>query len=278
MNVTFNTTNYSRPSFNNNVQHNQTRVAAHKNQPTFTAMPKVPESSSLFNNFSKKYDDVAEWIAKNFTSKVIDSKPINYLADKFKDSKNLFQHCLTIGSLITSGLYMYKTATNEKLDKDRRNTLTVNQGLTFLVSTIGAYSLDKAINPWWENQSAKFISSQLNDEKFYTDFVNNNNAIKAANKALKEEAKRTGKHVDLKSTRKALDALYDSPLYKNLLDDAQSALNTKVKGFGALKSMIVFGLVYRYIVPVAVTKPANKLCEIYLEHKQKNKEQKAQQA
>lgn len=41
----------------------------------------------------------------------------------------------------------------------------------------------------------------------------------------------------------------------------------KIKGMGMLRSMIVFALVYRYIVPVAVTKPANILCEKYLAHK-----------
>ena len=44
-------------------------------------------------------------------------------------------------------------------------------------------------------------------------------------------------------------------------------ITKKIKGIGLLKSMIVFGFVYRFFVPVVVTKPANKLCDMYLEHK-----------
>ena len=44
-------------------------------------------------------------------------------------------------------------------------------------------------------------------------------------------------------------------------------LHSKIKGMGPLRSMIVFGFVYRFFVPVAVTKPANKLCDMYLAKK-----------
>ena len=64
------------------------------------------EKSSIFKPLSDFYDRCTDSVAKYFTSKVVDSKPMNYIADKLKDSNNLFQHCLTTGSLITSGLYM----------------------------------------------------------------------------------------------------------------------------------------------------------------------------
>lgn len=47
---------------------------------------------------------------------------------------------------------------------------------------------------------------------------------------------------------------------------------------GPLKSIIVFGFVYRYFVPVAVTKPANKLCEMYLKHKKEKGQQEVNKA
>ena len=49
----------------------------------------------------------------------------------------------------------------------------------------------------------------------------------------------------------------------------------KIKGMGLLRSMTVFALVYRYIVPVAVTKPANIFCEKYLAHKKAKAENQA---
>ena len=89
------------------------------------AVKTAEEKSSIFKPLSDFYDRFTDSVTKHFTSKVVDSKPMNYIADKFKDSSNLFQHCLTIGSLITSGLYMEKTLTNDKLDKDRKQTLAI---------------------------------------------------------------------------------------------------------------------------------------------------------
>jgi hypothetical protein len=52
----------------------------------------------------------------------------------------------------------------------------------------------------------------------------------------------------------------------------------KVKGMSPLRTMIVFGFVYRYFVPVAVTKPANKLCDIYLQKKHERENKNSQKA
>ncbi len=49
-------------------------------------------------------------------------------------------------------------------------------------------------------------------------------------------------------------------------------LTTLIDGMGVLKSLFVFGMVYRYIVPVLVMKPANKL-GAYLHKKNAEKEQ-----
>ena len=46
---------------------------------------------------------------------------------------------------------------------------------------------------------------------------------------------------------------------------------------GLLRTMLVFGFVYRYFVPVVVTKPANWLCEKYLSHKKAKNEAKQDQ-
>ncbi len=36
-------------------------------------------------------------------------------------------------------------------------------------------------------------------------------------------------------------------------------LNNKIKGMGIFKSLFIFGMIYRYVVPVLIMKPANKL-------------------
>ena len=35
-------------------------------------------------------------------------------------------------------------------------------------------------------------------------------------------------------------------------------LNNKIKGMGIFKSLFIFGMIYRYVVPVLIMKPANK--------------------
>ena len=286
MNVTLNTN-----TFNNNRYYNQNNNAAKQH---FTANPSsrvvdaaeevlkkaASEESSLFEPFLKFYDNCTDKIAEKFTSKVIDSKPTFWLADKLKNSDNLFQHCLTTGSVITSGLNKQKTLTNDKHDKDRKRTLAWNKALKFIVSTIGAYTLDKSLKNWWENVTARYAGYQLGDEKFAENFKNSNIKIAEENKAIKAAAKKKGVKPELKSLLKVEKEVKKHDYYKSLeaiggdMKEAKAFMG-KIKGMGMLRSMIVFALVYRYIVPVAVTKPANILCEKYLAHKKAKAENQA---
>lgn len=222
------------------------------------------KQSAFFKPFTALYDRMTDNIAKNFTSKVIEWSPLIKLADKFKNSKNLFQHCLTVGSAITSGLYMQRTYTNKNMDRDRRNTLVVNQGLTFLVSTAGAYGLDKYVKGGWDNITARFAGHLMNDADFYNNFKEQKaNAVK-----LLKEAKKNKNKIDIKlpDVTKMVKSHNNFKALK--AEDAKYTLNL-LKGMRLLRTMIVFGFIYRFFVPVAVTKPANKLCEMYLEHKKK---------
>ena len=235
----------------------------------------APKQSGFFAPFAEKYDKLTDYIADKFTSKYIDSKPIEYLADKFKNSKHLYQHTLTVGSVITSGLYMQRTYTNDKLDKDRRNTLVVNQGLTLLISTAGAYLLDKSINGWWEGVTARFAGHLVGDKDFYTDYLAKRNKIQNENKLIKQSIK-DGKQAELKEMPRIIDLIKENAQFKKITSEAERELiKTKIKGMSPMKSMIVFGFVYRYFVPVAVTKPANKLCELYLTHKKAKQEKQS---
>ena len=103
--------------------------------------------------------------------------------------------------------------------------------------------------------------------KFLTDTIDS--AVKTAKE--NDEPLKKIKTIKLdKFTKK----LVDNGRIPKLAEKAQK----QVKGMGLLRSMIVFGFVYRYFVPVAVTKPANKLCDMYLEHKKAKEAQKAQVA
>ena len=268
MNLTVTPLNqYNRPVFKANIQKTAEQLLSEAGS----------QESGLFAPLNKVYEKVTDKIADKFTSRLVNFGPLNYLAEKFKDSKNLYQHTLTVGSVITSGLYMQRTYTNKNLDKDRRNTLVVNQGLTLAVSTAGAYLLDKYLKTWWDDVTARFAGHLLNDKDFYKNFKEQKNAINAENKALLNAAK-DGIKPELKSLPRVDKLIKKHSLFKALTEKNQSILMDKIKGIGLMRSMIVFGFVYRYFVPVAVTKPANKLCDMYLEHKKAKAAQQTQKA
>ena len=278
MNITINSNTYANNRLYNQKQNNNSYKPNFKANAASTVsdaaeqiLEKASKSeSSLFKPITDAYEKMTDSIADKFTSKFVDSKPLDWLADKLKNSKNLFQHCLTVGSVITSGLYMQRTLTNKELDKDRKNTLAVNQGLTFAVSTVGAYALDKYVKGWWDNVTARFAGHLLGDNKFYSDYLANKAAVIKENKELLAASKGSNIKPELKEMPSVIKSIENNSFYKSLLsnagDDAKT-LMTKVKGMSPLRTMIVFGFVYRYFVPVVVTKPANILCEKYLAHK-----------
>lgn len=55
------------------------------------------------------------------------------------------EHMSTTGSLITSGVYVQQTLSNDKLDKQKRTTLAFNQALCFVVPTILAYFVNSKL-------------------------------------------------------------------------------------------------------------------------------------
>lgn len=274
MNLTV-TPSVTNQKYNNYKQNNITfKAKTEKIAEQFLNEAGVKESS-LFAPFNRKYEQFTDWLADKATSHIVNWKPLTGLADKLKNTDNLFQYCLTLGSVITSGLYMQRTLTNKELDKDRKQTLAVNQGLTLIVSTIGAYALDGYVKDWWENVTAKFAGHLLDDKEFYDKFIKQKKEIKAENKKLLAEAK-GGEKPELKLIPKITKLMEKHHNYFTKLPEEQEIMHSKVKGMGPLRSMIVFGFVYRFFVPVAVTKPANKLCEMYLENKKAKAAAKAE--
>ena len=296
MNVTLNTfNNYNKYQ---NRQQNPRNTQSFTANPTVVTENVVSGSSRFFEPFTKLYEKSTDFLAQYISKPILDNSIFGKIADSLKDTKNLFQHCLTLGSVVTSGLYMQRTLTNKDLEKDRRNTLAVNQGITLVVSTIGAYTLDKYLKSWWENVTAKFVGHQVEDNNFTKDFKDIKSATKFINKTLKEgkntdivqlldQAKNDLKMNDdaVKIMKETIDKLknsgeeikslpsmglnsfIDKLVKNNRIVKLDKALNNKIKGMGLLRSMIVFGFVYRFFVPVAVTKPSNMLCDKYLEYK-----------
>lgn len=265
-----------------------------QNTPRYNQQPSFGSATELADRFTRKskvskfltrpikaikdgYEGLGEGAAKHIIPKVFDNKFFDKCTEHFKDTDNLFKHFLTVGSLITSGMYMYKTLTNDKLDQDRKNTLAVNQFLTFALATAGAYALDGYLADWWQKQTAKYASAALEDKTIYKDFVEefkkNKQEIKEIKAYNKTVSKAEQKEISVLKAEKFI-----KERAKNVLVDKKDLAQfmDRVKGMGLLKSMLVFALVYRYIVPVAVTKPANILCDKYLANKKAKEAEKMQ--
>lgn len=309
MNITLNNTSYRYNQYNTQC----------RPKPVFKGNPagKVAEaagevgrelssnSSKFFAPFTKMFDQTSEWLCQKVAKPVLGSKWFGGFAEKVQNADNLFQHCLTTGSVITSGLYMQRTLANKDMDKDRKNTLAVNQFLTLCVSTAGAYTMDKYLKSWWEDMSAKYVGHKVMDENFAKDFKDVKVSINKINKALKKNAdtdilklaEESRKELNMtdagyKLLSETIEKAKDNKVVKSLeninlkgfmdklvkqerIPKLTSSLKKQIHGFGLLRSMLVFGFVYRYFVPVAVTKPANKLCDMYLERKKAKEAQNA---
>ncbi len=221
--------------------------------------------------FTGKYDNFCTWVGKNVSRRLFDNGFIDGIAGKVQGKDNAIKFFLIGGSALTSGVYMQQTLINKKMDKDRKKTLAVNQFLTFLLSTAGALLLDKHLKTWWDKKKDQFFDLKVpNAEDIRNSMKQMNEKIKLKNEKIadadKEPLYKLGSYLEKFGKKHFLN------------EDDYKAFMTKYKGFGELRSIIVFAMVYRFLVPLMVTKPANFLCDKYLAHKKAKDSEKLQQA
>ncbi len=277
MQVNFQTYNVNRP-----VQ-----------QPAFKSAPRV--HSKLFDPIKKQYDNLAEGIARNYYEKFYRSKFAKRFVDKTKNIKNMTTHMSAIGATLISGMYTIRTLQNDKLDPEKRKTLALNDVMTWGLSTAGSYFLDSKLANWWDGVTTRFAANYLLDNprakrtrtfgewdskninQFMQDwYVRKNNRIDKLNKKI-EDSLADGSYKGLRKPNLHHVKAEDAIPYKNIRDFNLDVLKNKrlttlIDGMGVLKSLFVFGMVYRYIVPVLVMKPANKI-GAYIHKKNAEKEQ-----
>ena len=110
---------------------------------TFKARPSK-NSPSFKGKIDKAID---EWIgrtyAKYYAIPLTNKNWVRNLAEQFtKIPGDMTEHMATLGSAITSGVYVSRTLNNKDLDDDKKKTLAINQGLCFVFPTIGAYTIN----------------------------------------------------------------------------------------------------------------------------------------
>lgn len=124
--------------------------------------PQQTETKSAQVSFKgKKETALGRWISefygKHYGRKVMNSEKIQNVSEKMSNIPGeMTEHMATLGSILTSATYMYKTLNNKDLDSDKRKTLAVNQGLCCIIPTIGAYTVSKLLSKFKKNAEYKY--------------------------------------------------------------------------------------------------------------------------
>ena len=84
---------------------------------------------------------MAKWFGMLAQSQAFE-KIVTWANKKAIIKNNLFSHLFVVGSAVLSSFYIGKTLNNDKMDKDKRRTLAINQGATFIISTILGYTFE----------------------------------------------------------------------------------------------------------------------------------------
>ena len=109
---------------------------------------------------------VSRFFADYYGKYILNSDAMRKVSEFFAnlDKKgDVTRHFQTFGSLITSSAYMHSTLKNKEFDKDNARTLAVNQGLSFLLPTIAAYTVDLAIREI--NKQCEYAYSAAQEKK-----------------------------------------------------------------------------------------------------------------
>lgn len=246
-------------------------------KPAFTGSPvqageeivaTVASKSKLFDPLFRIWDSFIGFGAKHIIAPFLDFKPIRWFANKTKDVDGMVNHLNVASSAAISGMYIKKTLDNDKLDKDRRNTLAINQALVFAVSTAGSYLLDDSLGNWWNNTvTPKYAGIFLDEKDKMAEFIQKNKEIRKFNKTASKDAK--------KDMLKVMDYVK-----KEINPDSikLEKLNTRLKGMDVAKKLFIFATVYRYIAPILVTPLANRIGDRYLQYKKAKEAEQTKQA
>lgn len=144
-------------------KHKADAVAEQKSAEQIKAAQK--ENTKTVNFKGKGDAKGASWFAKKFGEwygkPLLENEKVAKISEKLANLPgNITQHMATLGSLITSSVYVERTLTNKDLDVERRRTLAINQILCFFIPTIAAYTVDSMITGWTKKNEYRYSDLQ----------------------------------------------------------------------------------------------------------------------
>ena len=144
-------------------KHKKTANVQQENQTikSQTSKNDITVSQPAFKGNAKEPSKFVKWLGKTFGAWVIESPTIHKYAGKLAQLQGkLTAHMSTIGSLITSSVYVQQTLSKKDLDSEKRTTLAINQILCFFVPTFLAYTADSKLNNFVKNKEYRYSGLQ----------------------------------------------------------------------------------------------------------------------
>ena len=265
-------------------------------------------------SFGGVKDVIAEPLS-NFYDKVASTGKLQNFVTKFSRT-NSFTHLMVAESCFLSGFYMINTLRNRKIKKEQKPQMLINDAMTLGVATAGAYLLDnkvtnvvnKVADNYFKNNAdfyidkakdaAQKMAAGIKDDIGKATVDASDDAISAITKKIGEQFKGMDKSKAFQVTTDKLDEVaknITSAIKSNkgnadkakeavagTIDDIYGKLAGKVEadkiipGINKIKTVVIFGIIYRYLGPVLVTPLANKLSSKLFD-KKKPEEAKTQQ-
>lgn len=209
------------------------------------AQDKAVKSYANNPSFKGNPGFVTRNIAKGI-GKLADTNKFRQFIEWFAKQENWFPHLIAGESLWLSGFYMQQTAKSKSIEKDQKLPMILNQGITALACTWGAYKLDGVINEKLDKY--KEVYKRMNPDMVRKSNLYENLLKRYANKP------------------EILEKLAKADKYKPLRS-ANKILNNKMVGIRLLGPIVIFTTIYRFVGPVVVTPIANKISELIEPHK-----------
>ncbi len=265
-------------------------------------------------SFNGVKDVIAEPLS-NFYDKVASTGKFQNFVTKFSRT-NSFTHLMVAESCFLSGFYMINTLRNKKIKKEQKPQMLINDAMTLGVSTAGAYLLDdkvtgivnKVADNYFANnkdfyisrakEAAQKMTAGIKDDIGKATADASDDAIAAITKKISNQFKGMDKSKAFQVTAEKLDDVAKTvttaiksnkgnadkakEAVTGVLDDIYGKLAGKAEadkilpGINKIKTVVVFGIIYRYLGPVLVTPLANKLSSKFFD-KKKPEEAKTQQ-
>ena len=207
--------------------------------------------------YNKATDGIAVVLGKvastKFAKNVVDfingdskSKILRGLGKALNFKNKWFQHAIAAESIYLTSFYMYNTKKSKTIPEDQKRPMMVNQALVATLCTSLSYMVDSKISKAFKGMHDFFL-------------ITNAASIAEGSKSQVAAAiKAEGNNKD------AIELAAKMPLKK---------VNAICSGISKLKSVLVFGFIFRYFSPVFITPIANRVSE-YLD-KKNGKNQKA---